>query len=257
MKIAFLHLKLSRGPVADNAVKIADNLRRAARAGAGWVVTPETALQGYFFALNDAHFERNLVPNYKIDDMLALSRELGVLTFLCCGEYNPATGKSYNSCLAISPAGEIVGRQYKMTGHDVGAEAWSQKGSTLAAFYYERQKIGILICSDSWYDKNAEAAKAQAVDLVIVPAAWQDFDCGGGLPEKAWQRCSLISGAPVWVCNQTGKTPTMDLGTAKSAVVVNGMTRLAYNGKEAILLFEWDEAAGKLLSESFEVLPLA
>jgi hypothetical protein len=45
----------------------------------------------------------------------------------------------------------------------------------------------------------------------------------------------------------------MDLGTAKSAVVVNGMTRLAYNGKEAILLFEWDEAAGKLLSESFEV----
>ena len=36
----------------------------------------------------------------------------------------------------------------------------------------------------------------------------------------------------------------------------NGKTKLSYNGKQAILLFEWDENSGKILSDKFEIISI-
>lgn len=40
----------------------------------------------------------------------------------------------------------------------------------------------------------------------------------------------------------------------QSVVIKNGKTKLSYNGKQAILLFEWDENSGKILSDKFEII---
>ena len=61
---------------------------------------------------------------------------------------------------------------------------------------------------------------------------------------------------PMLVCNQTGVTEWMDMTVGQSVVIENGKTKLSYNGKQAILLFEWDENSGKILSDKFEIISI-
>ena len=63
-------------------------------------------------------------------------------------------------------------------------------------------------------------------------------------------------GLPMLVCNQTGVTEWMDMTVGQSVVIENGKTKLSYNGKQAILLFEWDENSGKILSDKFEIISI-
>lgn len=252
MKVAFLHLEFSGGPVEDNLKKICLAIIKAAESGAKCVVTPEIALQGYFFSEKADKLETVLVPNLSIDSIKKLAKKYQITIFLCCAEIDEDNGHYYNSCQVISPEGEIISKQHKMSGHTIGAEAWSKKGDKFLPVQIGELKIGILICCDSWYVKNAETARYLDVDLILVPAAWNDYDCGGGMPEDAWKRCSELSRAPVWVCNQTGNSERLDLNTAKSAVLVDGMTRLVYSGKPALLFFDWDKGRNNLISKKFE-----
>ena len=49
MKIALCHLTLSMGPMEKNLQKLTRALEIAGENRADWVITPETALQGYHF----------------------------------------------------------------------------------------------------------------------------------------------------------------------------------------------------------------
>ena len=55
MRIALLHLDLGNGPLGKNLLLLEQAASTAAAHGAQWVVTPETALQGYFFYQNDTY----------------------------------------------------------------------------------------------------------------------------------------------------------------------------------------------------------
>ena len=50
MKIALLHFEYRANKVKENVAKIIIGIHKAAEAGANWVMTPEMAVQGYFFA---------------------------------------------------------------------------------------------------------------------------------------------------------------------------------------------------------------
>ena len=49
MKIALCHLELSCGPQERNLQILEQAVRIAAEKGADWVLTPEVAVQGYYF----------------------------------------------------------------------------------------------------------------------------------------------------------------------------------------------------------------
>lgn len=49
MKIALCHLELSCGPQERNLQLLEQAVRLAAEQGADWVLTPEAAVQGYYF----------------------------------------------------------------------------------------------------------------------------------------------------------------------------------------------------------------
>ena len=53
------------------------------------------------------------------------------------------------------------------------------------------------------------------------------------------------------LCNQTGKTEWLDFTVGQSVYIEDGEAKLAYSGKDALLLFEWDENTGKVLSKEF------
>lgn len=62
MKIALLHLDLAGGPRDKNESLLLHASKRAAEKGASIIVTPETALEGYYFYMRDPPEKEFLQP---------------------------------------------------------------------------------------------------------------------------------------------------------------------------------------------------
>ncbi|PKM48038.1 MAG: carbon-nitrogen hydrolase family protein [Firmicutes bacterium HGW-Firmicutes-8] len=253
MKIALLHLNLSGGPEKENISALRHAISLAAEQGANWIVTPEMALQGYFFAKNDEPVEIPVQPGESMQVLCQLAARHGLTTFLGCAEKDAATGKFYNSCLVIGPTGEVLGRHRKMHTHGVGAEVWVTTGNQLAPVNCRDITAGVLICADSWFMENSQGLKEKGAEVIVVLAAWPPSGEHG--PGDCWERCSQTAELPVWVCNQTGSYENLDLSKAESAVVVGGKTQFTYSSREqAILLFDWDLGKQCTISRQFSVV---
>jgi predicted amidohydrolase len=256
MRVALLHLNLSGGPEEQNLILLQMATTVAANAGAKWVITPETALQGYFFTKKGRPWSVPVQPSASLNNLRKTITTYGLTMFLGCAEADAATGKYYNSCLVIGSDGEVIGRHWEAHSHGHGTEAWAAKGAAVEPIYCQEMTVGVLVCADAFFAENARTLKAKQAQAIIVPAAWPPGGCGGP-PAKAWQRCSRASGLPVWVCNQTGNQEAMDMSRAKSAVVVDGKVQLSYQGlRQAVLLFDWDISRQRLRSDDFDVIAL-
>ncbi|SDE11231.1 carbon-nitrogen hydrolase family protein [Sporomusa acidovorans] len=257
MRVALLHVDVSGGPESHNLEILSEGIGVAAAAGASWVVTPETAVQGYFFACERESklIEVPVQPSAKIEPILKSAAKHRLTVFLGCAERDAVTGKHYNSCLVIGPDGTVIGRHRKKQAHKGVSEGWAAKGEMLEPVKCGDRTAGILICADSWYAENAVELAGKGAEILVVPAAWPPNGCGGP-PENAWKRASRASGRALWVCNQTGKQERLDFTHAQSAVVVSGEMRLAYAGKPAVLVFDWDFAKECVGPGQFAVLPI-
>lgn len=254
MKVALLHLDLSGGPEEDNIRLLGQSIELAAMRGASWIVTPETALQGYFFSMKDSSYQIPVQPGPSIEIFCKQALKYGVTIFLGCAEQDEKTGKNYNSCLVIDPKGEIVGKHRKMHSHGGNSEAWASHGENLELVSCREINVGILICADSWFMEHSQALKEKGANVIMIPALWPPGEHG---PGDCWERCSKVSGLPVWVCNQTGNNESLDITEAESAVVVEGKTRFTYSGtQQAVLLFEWDPEKQAAISNRFNVIPV-
>jgi len=252
MRVALLHLNLSGGPEKVNVQLLSRAVNLAAQEGANWIITPETALQGYFFFIKENNPEIPVQPGPALKVFCELARRYGVTLFLGCAEQDKETGKCYNSCLVIGPEGQILGRHRKMHSHGGSSEAWASLGEELACIPCREMNAGILICADSWFMEHSRELKEQGAHVIIIPAAWPPGECG---PGDCWERCSLVSGLPVWVCNQTGVQEFLDLSEAQSAVVVEGKTLFTYSGlQQAVLLFDWNPVEQCAESVQFTVI---
>lgn len=251
MRVALLHLELSSGPQVENLQKLRQAVAVAAKAGATWIITPETALQGYFFALNSDAQQGADLAAVGIQDVCTLAAAYRVTIFLGCAEQDAQSKKYYNSCIVIDPSGQVVGCHRKLRGHG-DAEQWAAKGESVVPVTCVELTAGILICADSWYVSHAILLKEQGAQVIIVPAAWPPGQCG---PGDCWENCSRFTHLPVWVCNQTGNRDRFDFSQAESVVIAQGKKQLFYKGLEAaVLVFDWDVAEQRLVSKAFNVL---
>lgn len=249
--VALLHLDLHAGPIERNLLNLQHSLEAAALGGAKWIITPETAVQGYFSFKTEQPPSVVVQPDAQLWPIRQLAAHYQLTVFLGCAEKDRVTGKNYNSCLVIGSNGEILGRHRKLRSHG-GAEAWSSPGKSLLPVQCTEMTAGLLICADSWYLEYAQTLRERGADLLIVPAAWPPGVCG---PGDCWERSSSASGLPLWVCNQTGRHSQLDFSEAESAVVVAGKTVLRYSSnKPAILLFEWDYVRKYAVSAQFTIL---
>ena len=121
MKIALCHLELSCGPQERNLQILEQAVRIAAEQGADWVLTPEVAVQGYYFYRIDENAVVVPQPSLELEPLRKLCCEYGITLFLGCGEYDAACDKSFNSCLVFGPDGELIGRHRKLFGECLGA----------------------------------------------------------------------------------------------------------------------------------------
>ena len=128
MKIALCHLELSCGPQERNLQILEQAVRIAAEQGADWVLTPEVAVQGYYFYRIDENAVVVPQPSPELEPLRKLCCEYGITLFLGCGEYDAACDKNFNSCLVFGPDGEIIGRHRKLFGECMASESWARKG---------------------------------------------------------------------------------------------------------------------------------
>lgn len=253
-RIALAHLDLSAGPQAANLAKLTLAVERAALAGARWLVTPEMAVQGYFF-WDEATRPGILVqPAPEVRAVIDRAAGHGLGLFLCCAGRDADDAPARNGCLVFGPDGTLLGGHHKT--RKIGpAEAWSTPGETLHPIDCPGFRAGVLICADSWLPDHALTLRDQGAAVIVVPAAWPPGQHG---PDGCWERGSAASGLPYWVCNQTGAHPRLDFRAAVSTVIVQGEARLSHCGlDDTVLLFDWNFARAETPSARFETLPLS
>ncbi len=251
MKIALCHLKLSCGPQEKNLRLLERAVRLAGELGASWVLTPETAVQGYYFKrINDkAPLLEQSAPELR--ELRALCSLHKLHLFLGCAEFDAASGKNYNSCLVLAPDGSVCGSQHKNF-RAGSAEYWAEEDDRLLPITCDGIRAGVLVCADSWFEKNPLALKEQGAQILLDIAAWPPTkECGDPLP--SWLEVSRKTGLPFIICNQTGSTRWMDMNCGQSAAIEAGELRAAYSGEQAVLLLEYEPLTHKILSRDFSV----
>lgn len=255
MKIALCHLDLSMGPQEKNIEKLCRAVEMAGERGAEWTITPETAVQGYHFYKTNPAQRLPEQPEPGLVPLLESVKQYKQYLFLGAGEYDTDTHCNFNTCLVFGPDGTLLSRHRKNHSHEFGAENWVKNDTSVRTVVCSNVKVGPLVCADSWYIEDGPMRlEKEGARILLDIAAWPvSKECGD--PRPVWEKCSLQTGLPLIVCNQTGKNQWIDFTLAESVYVEEGKAKLAYKGKEAILLFEWDAKMGKSVSSEFTVIP--
>lgn len=253
MKFALAHLNFSVNGEEKNIEKLEKAIALAAEENADFLLTPETALQGYHFHKIQPIDKADIQPNENVLRIVDTATESNMGLFLCTAEYDPIEKANFNSCLVFNKKGEFIGKHRKVVSHATGAEAWAAKSSGFAPIDYKGISFGLMICADAWYSENARALKEQNSDILIDLAAWPYGPCSGN-PVLAWQRCSKETNLPMIVCNQTGRNNFMNMHEAESAILYKGNLLDTYYGHEAVLLCEWNSKTGMFKDDFFSVI---
>ncbi len=134
-----------RESVEENAAAVVGMMRRAARRGASWLVTPEMILTGYH-----GRFDQRQVDRVIDDVIVPACREHRMTLILGTGKYS-GPGRPFIHALVIGPDGRRRGG-YSKTVPTGGDLKWCRAGrvADLRVFEVQGLRFGITICNDFW-----------------------------------------------------------------------------------------------------------
>ncbi|NJS39172.1 MAG: carbon-nitrogen hydrolase family protein [Rhodobacteraceae bacterium] len=181
MRAALVQLNVTDDPAANLAVTVA-HVRRAAAAGAGFILTPELT-NG--LSSSRAH-QRELFRHEEDDPTLAALRDeakaagvwlligsLGVLT-------HDADGRFANRSFLIGPDGAIVARYDKIHMFDVNVSATEvyresegyRPGTRAVLAETPFAKVGMTVCYDVRFPALYRRLAQAGAEIITVPAAF-------------------------------------------------------------------------------------
>lgn len=239
LRIALLHLAPVPADVANNRRMVERAVVTAAGMGANWIITPELCICGYSFADSIGTAWIKPQPDEWMTRFCGLVAQLNVTVFLSHPERDRETGKLYNTVFVVAPSGGIIGNHRKINTLPVGSESWSTPGNRAVPMSippYDR--VGILICADAYPPEIARDLQAQGAQILVSPAAWAPGLHG---PNGEWERRSLETGLPLFVCNRTGSDVTLNFEKAETVLAQAGEKRFAFSSaRSTIVLLDWD-----------------
>lgn len=162
--------------INQNIDKVVHFIRAAAQQGANVILTPEL-FQGHYFCTTQE--EKNFARAYSAAEhpcttaLQKVAKELGV--FLPVSIYEKDNHRYYNSVVALSPTGDIMG-VYRKT-HIPDGPGYQEK------FYFRPGdtgykvwptpwgRVGVGICWDQWYPECARGMMLLGADVLLYPTA--------------------------------------------------------------------------------------
>ncbi|MGQ9749990.1 carbon-nitrogen hydrolase family protein [Desulfosoma sp.] len=214
LKISLIHLDVHHGRPDVNRKTLLSLIQQSAAEGAQVIVAPELCTSGYAFNSRAAiaPFVETL-DGPTVSAIRDLARSLRVYVCLGLALKNVPSGVFTNSAVAIDTHGEIVCRYDK-----INAESrWACPGNPRRdnTFHTPWGRVGILICSDTYYGLMPRVTALRHADLLLVPANWPP---SGLDPRQLWRARAMENGLYLAACNRTGMDRSMDLREATSCV---------------------------------------
>ena len=217
LKIGLIHLNVQYKEPEENRAALVELNRRAAEHGARIIVNTEMGVSGYSFTgRGDVLPFAESLSGPTISALAPIARKHAAYIIAGMPEKDEATGILYNSAVVIGPEGEVVCGYRKVNGE----ARWARPGSEYQNPVFETPwgRVGVLICSDTYYGLMPRALALQGADLLVVPSNWPP---SGMDPVNLWRLRAMENGYAAAVCNRTGQDRLMDCAEAQSCVIDN------------------------------------
>ena len=137
--------------VSANEKRILDGIKKAAEAGADFLVTPEGSLSGYTPNFDRIHLAQ------AVERVAAAAKEykVGLLLGTCYKELTDGNEQCYDEVRVYTPQGEYLGYHAKILrcsklDSPGSGEMADYAQSPLRTFEWNGIRFGILICNDFW-----------------------------------------------------------------------------------------------------------
>ncbi|MFB6340908.1 carbon-nitrogen hydrolase [Saccharicrinis sp. FJH62] len=206
--------------VEHNKLKLAENIRAAAKQGAQLVVLQELHNSLYFCQTEDTEIF-NLaepIPGPSTAFYSDLAKENNIVLVTSLFERRTA-GIYHNTAVVFDIDGSMAGKYRKM--HIPDDPAYYEK------FYFtpgdlgfepintSLGRLGVLVCWDQWYPEAARAMALKGAEILIYPTAigWESTDAEAEKERQqtAWMTVqrghAVANGLPVVAVNRTGYEP--------------------------------------------------
>ncbi len=198
----------------ENATRVLDLVREAAKLGARLVVTPEL-LEGPYFCREekDSFFEwaRPVEGNATLARFQALAKELGVV--LPFSFFESAGNAYYNTLAMVDADGALLGTYRKShipDGPGYEEKFYFRPGDTgFRVFETKAGKVGGAVCWDQWYPECARALALLGADVLVYPTAIGSEPANPALDTRDRWRRAMVGHAvsnviPVAASNRIG-----------------------------------------------------
>ena len=237
-RIAVVHAFPGLGEVRANRLLLEKAIRRAAAAGARWIVTPELSESGYKFVSTIGTDWIEPFPGPWVEELGKLAGRLHVSLFVGLPEREAGSGTLHNSVAVLDGGGALLGTYRKINVLPTPSESWAVPGTQTPVFTIDGTRIGILVCADAYGPEIAREYARLGVDLLLSSAAWAPGSMG---PNGVWEARSRETGLPLVVCNRTGAEPGLSWLKAESVVDFVGRRLFTFQSPETrVFLVDWD-----------------
>jgi predicted amidohydrolase len=232
LNIAVAHLAVEHGRPQENLKELLRLFHQAADEGARIAVGPEMSLSGYCFESREeiAPFVQE-AQGPAGTALGKLARERGLYLVAAWAERDPLSGIFYNSAFVFGPDGALAKRYRK-----ISAESrWACPGPAAQDNVFDTPwgRMGLLICSDTYYALPARVTAVKGAELIFVPANWPP---GGLDPCDLWRQRARENGVYLLAANRGGQERQMDCRLARSCAAAPSGALLLDRASDATAL---------------------
>lgn len=215
LKIALIHLNVIYKDLETNTRHLLDLNKKAAESGVDLILNTEMAASGYSFTSREDIADYTVSEHGKLLSGLAgIAKENGVYIVAGAAEKDSGNGIYYNSSFAFDPDGKLICKYRK-----INAESkWACPGQADQNGIFDTPwgRLGMLICSDSYYGLMPRSMALQGVNLLLIPANWPPGEID---PVEIWRARVMENGFFIAVCNRTGMDRIMDCNKGLSCLI--------------------------------------
>jgi len=260
MRLALAQLDALVGDLVGNGERILTASRRAARAGARLVLTPELSLWGY--PPRDLLLRPSLIEDQRRSlENLAADLPAGIAVLV--GMVDPIPGSErpslYNAVALVEAGGwRVVGRKRLLPSYDVFDERRYFRPSEAPSLLElggdgRTWRLGLTICEDLWVEEELQGHRlagadpiadlqAQGLDLLLNLSASPFAQGKAALRRRLAARAATRLGVPVVYVNQVGGNDELVFDGAGFVVDAAGAVVLQQAWSEEDLRV-WDPVA--------------